>query len=98
MIIEERQNPVIEDISGSYSVFAFIQFCKGHPTIRVDKGLLVNTTDSLDIADIICILRPKVSRVLGLDLANGFAALFFPFHCHQLSFGKDKTLLGYTGL
>src|SRR3982750_715667 len=84
MIFKEWQDPVIKDVGGGNCMFGLIEFGEGYPAIGVDKSLLVDPADALDIADIIGILRTQVSRMLGLNLSKGLAALFLPFHGHQL--------------
>ena len=75
MFLKERQNPVIEDIGGSYSLFTLIEFRKGNPSISVDKVLLVNTSDALDIADIRYVLA--IGWIIQNHLDNGLFDSWF---------------------
>jgi hypothetical protein len=45
MSFKEGQAPVIEQVGGSDRMPSFIKFGEGHPTVSVDKGLLINTAD-----------------------------------------------------
>src|SRR5579859_1778064 len=96
MLIKERQNTVIENICRSNGMLGLIEFGKCHPAVSVDKGLLVNAADALDIADIVGILGAEISGVLSFNLSKRLPAFLLPLHGHQLSFGQDKPFLGHT--
>lgn len=56
VFLEEGQHPIIEHIGRSDGVFGLIELGEGHPGIGVDKGLLINSTDALDIAYVVGVL------------------------------------------
>jgi hypothetical protein len=67
MSFKEGQAPVIEQVGGSDRMPSFIKFGEGHPTVSVDKGLLINTADALDIADVV-VPRKRLNciRLMGM--------------------------------
>ena len=56
-------------------MLSFIKFGEGNRGIIVDKGLLVDGTHSLDVSNIVSILRLKISRVFSFNLPKGFSLL-----------------------
>ncbi|EIC06918.1 hypothetical protein OR221_3001, partial [Microbacterium laevaniformans OR221] len=45
--------------------------------VRIDIGLLIDTTNALEVSDIKRVLRPKVAWVRGFNLTTGFIVVFF---------------------
>ena len=62
MLFIKWQNLVVEQIRGRYRCFGGIQFGKTYLGIGINKGLLVNTSDTFDIANIIGVLTTQISR------------------------------------
>src|SRR5690606_40836306 len=56
---------VIEHIGSYQCVFTVIQLGEGHFGIGVDKRLLINMAYTLDVPDVIGVLRTKVTRMVG---------------------------------
>jgi hypothetical protein len=69
--LEERQHPVIEGVGGGQRVLAVVELADGDPRVSVDEGLLVDTPDALERADVEGILRAQIARVFCLDLPVG---------------------------
>ena len=63
MFIEERQDPVIDEIGSGDGGFFGVEFTHRHTRIGVDKGLLVNPPHALHGADIIGILGTQIARI-----------------------------------
>lgn len=87
LIFEEGQHPIVEDISRCNGMLAGIQFGKGHPAIGIDKGLLINTSNTLDRTHIVGVVGTQVARMLGLYFSMGLQLLFFAFQGDYLGFG-----------
>ena len=71
VLIEERQHAVIEQIRGRDRRFAIVQLAGSDLRVGVDEGLLVDATNTLQIADIERILGAAIAWVLALELAMG---------------------------
>ncbi len=61
--------------------------------IGIDKGLLIDPTHALDVADIVCVLGTEISRMLGFELAERFELLALTLHGDQLGFCADQPVL-----
>ena len=57
-------------------MLAIVQLDLNYLAVAVDKGLLVNTANTLNIANVVGILAAQVTWVLGFNLA--VRLLFFP--------------------
>jgi hypothetical protein len=69
VLLEERQHTVIEQIGRRDGRLAVIELGKTYLGIGVDEGLLVDASNTLQIADIERILGAAVTRMLALELA-----------------------------
>jgi hypothetical protein len=78
-------------------VLAIIELSKSYTAVSVNKSLLINPANAFDGADIVSILRAKISRVFCFDLTMGFFLFFFAFQGNHLGLGKDQSVLGNTG-
>ena len=75
MLFVEWQNALIKKICRRNRCLVGVEFCMSYLAVGVYVGLLVNTTNTLQRADVECILRTKVSGVFGLNFTVSF--LFF---------------------
>src|SRR5690606_23412813 len=66
---------------------------KSNFRICVYEGLLVDSSYSFDIANIVGILCAQVSRMFSLDLSEGFALFSLTLHGNHLCFGKNNSFL-----
>ena len=69
VLLKERYNPVIEQIRCRDRRLAIVQLGASNLRIGIDEGLLVDTADALEIADIECVLGTAIARMLALELA-----------------------------
>src|SRR5437016_6506139 len=93
MLVEERYDPVIEQIRRRDRRLAIIQLGEANLGVGVDEGLLVDAADALQIADVECILGTAIARVLALELAVGFLLGFGLFERRKLSLGQYQAIL-----
>ena len=71
MLLKERNHSIVEQVSSHQGVLAVVELGKGRLRVGVDKRLLVDTTNTLEVANVEGILGTKISRMFGLDLALG---------------------------
>ncbi len=55
-LLEERDYPIIEQVRRRDDILSVIELYKGHLAISIDKGLCVDTADSLNGTDIVGVL------------------------------------------
>lgn len=72
MLLKERYDPVIEDVSRCDGMFAYVEFCKGYTAVGVNNGLLINAVNTFDGANVIGVLCHQIARVFGFNLTMGF--------------------------
>src|SRR5579872_344625 len=82
LLFKEWDHLVVENIRSGDSMFGFIEFGEGDPAISVDKGLLIDASDTFDVPDIVRVLGTQVSGMFGLYFSKRFSALFFPLYSH----------------
>lgn len=75
MFLEEGDHAVVQKIGRDEGVLSVIEFCCCHFGIGVDEGLLVDSANAFQIADIKSVLGAEVARVLRLDLPVDFLYL-----------------------
>ena len=69
MLLEERQHTVIEQIGCRDGRFAVVELGKAYLGVGVDEGLLVDASNTLQVADIERILGAAVTWMLAFELA-----------------------------
>lgn len=82
LLSEERQYPIIEQISRSDRRFGGIQLGCCLLGISIDEGLLANPPHTLESADVKCVLATEITGMSHLDLAMGH--IIFPFLLQRL--------------
>ena len=70
--IKERHHLVIEQIRSRQGALAVVELGKGHLTIGIDEGLLVETAYPLQRPDIERILRATIARTFALKFPMRF--------------------------
>ena len=75
MLFIEGQHTVIHHVGGYQRVLAVIKLGESHLGIRINEGLLIDTTNALDGPDVIGILGAQISRVRRVDLTMRFFLL-----------------------
>jgi hypothetical protein len=93
LVIEPGDDPIIQQIGRRERCAGRVQFGEGDLASSVDECLVVEATDALDGADILGILGSQGTRMIGLDLAFGFALLIGSLHRLQQGLGQDQILL-----
>ena len=88
MGVEERYDPVIEQICRCDRRLAIIQLGEANLGVGVNEGLLVDAADALQIANIERILGTAIARVLALEFAVGLLLGLGLFERRKLSFGQ----------
>jgi hypothetical protein len=53
-------------------VFAVIELDQCNLAVAINKGLLVNPANSLDIANVVGVLAAQITRVFGFNFTVGF--------------------------
>src|ERR1700752_4373779 len=71
MAIEERNHSIIQEVGRRDRRLAIIELGASDLGVSIDEGLLINASHSLQVADIECILRAAIARMLALELAMG---------------------------
>ena len=94
MGVEERHDPIIEQICRCDRRLAIIQLGEANLGVGVDEGLLVDAADALQIADVERILSAAIARVLALEFAVGLLLGLGLFERRKLSFGQHQAILG----
>src|SRR5207247_293002 len=87
LLLKEWQHQVIKQISCSNSIFSVVHFCKSNPGIGINKGLLINSSNTFNVANIISILSAKITRMFRFNFSAGFSFFFFAFQSYHLRFG-----------
>src|SRR5213595_3701219 len=77
LLLKEWQHQVIKQIGCSNSIFSVIHFCKSNPGIGINKGLLINSSNTFNVANIISILSAKITRMFPFQFLRRL--LFFLF-------------------
>lgn len=95
MFLEKGNHSIVEQIRSYQSILAVVKFGKTHLGIGVDKGLLVNATNTFERANIEGVLRAQVSGMLGFDLTVSFLVLFGSFQSDDLPLGEDQAILSH---
>lgn len=65
---KKRQHFIIEDIRCDERVFPIVKFDECDSRISINKGLLVDSADTFQIADIKGILRSQIAGMFSFDL------------------------------
>src|SRR2546430_10161346 len=95
LLLEEWQHFIINHISSSNGIVTIIQFCHCNFTVSVNEGLLIDAAYSFNIANIISILGPQITRMFGFNFTYGFPFFFFPFQGYHLCLRQDDAILSY---
>ena len=95
MCIEEWQHAIIEHIGGCNRCLSGIQLGKGDLAKGIYKGLLIDSNNAFERADIEGILRSQIARMGCLDLPTGFVIMLLAFQSGDLFLGQDNTFLGH---
>ena len=69
MAFEHRDHTVVEQIRRRDRGLAIIELGTGHFGIGVDEGLLIDSSDAFQVADIERVLGAAIARMLALELA-----------------------------
>ena len=97
LLVKERNHPVVEQFGRHQVIPAIIELCKGNLRIRVDKRLLIDSTDTFESAHIERILGSQVTRMFGFYLTLGLLLLFGSFQSGKLFFGQNEPFLSRLG-
>ena len=97
MRLEEGQDPIVEQVGGDQGVLPVVESRRGDLGVGVDEGLLVDTSDAFEGADMEGILRAQVARMLGFDLPVGLFLVLGLLQGKDLPFGEDQAILSDFG-
>ena len=89
MVVKKRQGFTVKEISCHSLGLIEIEFCRPHDGKSVDASLLINLSNTFDVADIISGLGKKKAGVMSLYLAMGLLFLHLNFKGLNLCFGKN---------
>src|ERR1700704_5806880 len=98
MTVEEGDHAVVQKIGRRDRRLAIIELGASNLGVGVDKGLLVDTPDPLQIANIERVLGAAVARMLALKFAMGLLLGLGLFQRDELSLGQDQAFLGVKPL
>ncbi len=93
LLFKEGENAIVQHVGRHQRVLAVVQFGKGDLGVGIDEGLLINSPDALDRADIVRILSSQVAGVRRFDFAVRFLFLFGLFQGTHLRFRQDMAWL-----
>src|SRR6202011_3983711 len=90
----ERRDAIIDEIGGGDRRLAIVEFGESDLGVSVDKGLLVDASDALHIADIEGVLGAAIARTFALELAVRLLFSLGLLQGGELAFGEDEAVLG----
>ena len=96
--IVERHHPIIEQVGGGDRRLAVIELGEGDLRIGVDEGLLIDTPDTLHVADVKGVLRAAIAGALAFELAMRLLLGFGLLERRELALGEHQPFLGDLGL
>ena len=85
---------IVEQVSCRNRRFGLIQFAMHDLAVGIDKGLLIETTDAFELANIECILRTQIARVCSFNFTAGYIILMLAFQCCNLCIAEFNTFIG----
>ena len=94
MAFEQRDHPIIEQISRRDRRLAIVELGTGDLGVGIDEGLLIDAPNSLQIADIEGILGAAIARMLALKLAMSLLLGLGLFQRDDLRLGQYQAFLG----
>src|SRR3954471_17248428 len=69
LLFKEGYDTMVQHVSRDQCIFAIVKLGKSNFRVSVNKGLLIDSADALDRADIVRVLRSQITRMSRLDLA-----------------------------
>src|SRR5262249_38330862 len=97
MAIEEGNYSIVEQIGRGDRCLAIVELGTGNLGVGVDESLLIDAPDSLQVADIECILGAAIAWMLTLELAMGLLLCLGLFQRDDLGLGQHQAFLGAPG-
>lgn len=97
MLLEERQYAFIEHVCRRDCMLPIVQFDECHLGVRIDEGLLIDSANAFERANVVGALCAQIARVHGINLA---VRVFFPLRllrCAHLVFSQNQAFLGDFG-
>ena len=93
MVVEERDHPIVEDVGRGQWRLDQIELGEANLGIGVNHRLLIDPPDTLQRADIECILRKAIAWMLTVELTVSFFVQLGLLERHQLALSEHATLL-----
>ena len=86
-----RDHAIIQELCCDKGVLSVVELGKSDFAVGVDKCLLVDPTDALDVAYVERVLSTEITRMLGFDLTLSYFLLlcfffYVPFFFSLISF------------
>src|SRR5690349_25151336 len=97
LLLEERNDFVVKHICSSDRVLTIIQLSHSHFRIGIDKGLLIDSTYALDVANVVGVLGTQIAGMFSLDFSASFPLFPLTLHGDHLRFGKNDSFLSDFG-
>lgn len=88
MLLEERQNQVVEQFCGRHRRLAVVQLGKADLAVGINEGLLIDQAHSLQGTDVERILRAAVPRPFAFEFPVRFFICRGLFSRYHLCFGQ----------
>jgi hypothetical protein len=98
MLFEEGDDAIVQQLRRGNRRLLRIQLGEADLRIGVDKGLLIDSPDPFQVADVEGVLGATVARAFALELAVGFFLALDTLERGELGFGEDAAVLGDLGL
>ena len=98
MCLVERQYSVIQHVCRCDGRLRCIQLAVRHLGVGIDIGLLVDTANALQGADVEGILGTQITRMGSLDFATDLVIQLFPFQRLYLRLSQNQAFFGNLGL
>lgn len=75
----------------------FVQFCKSHPSVGINKSLLIDPSKALDMADVIDVLGDSRALVSISPKASRRQPYVFTVNFFTFVYAFCSPLIGITG-
>lgn len=97
VFLVERDHAVVEQVSSQQGVATLMDLGERDLDVGIDEPLLVDVTNALDAADVVRVLRAKVTGSMGLDLAVRFLLGLGLLQSYYLRLGEEQSAMRDPG-
>lgn len=79
------QHAIIQQVSRCNRRFSDIQLAVRNLRVRINERLLINTSDTFQVAHVERVLRAQITRMRGFNFTAGLVITGFAFQCSDLA-------------